>query len=92
MDFQDHPELRNASCDRNVGGSCDRHQCEYLTGAAGLTGLGDGVTAAAGTFTVVNSTTITVTLNMPSTATPAILNIGVTTPIGTTTPLPFTVN
>jgi hypothetical protein len=63
-----------------------------LTGATGLTGLGGGVTAAAGTFTVVNSTTITVTLNITSTATLGIRNIGVTTPIGTTNTLPFTVN
>jgi hypothetical protein len=63
-----------------------------LTGATGLTGLGAGVTAAAGTFTVVNSTTITVTLNVSSTATVGVHNIGVTTPIGTTNSLPFTVN
>jgi IPT/TIG domain len=63
-----------------------------LTGATGLTGLGGGVSAAAGTFTVVNSTTINVTLNVSSTATTGIRNIGVTTPIGTTNTLPFTVN
>jgi len=63
-----------------------------LTGATGLTGLGAGITAAAGTFTVVNSTTITVTLNVSSTATVGVHNIGVTTPIGTTNSLPFTVN
>ena len=71
MNFQDHSELGKASCDRTVAN---------FTGATGLTGLGDGVTAAAGTFTVVNSTTITVTLNL------------VATPIGTTSTLPFTVN
>jgi hypothetical protein len=63
-----------------------------LTGATGLTGLGAGVTLAPGTFTVVNSTTITATLNVSSTATTGIRNIGVTTPIGTTNTLPFTVN
>ena len=62
------------------------------TGATGLTGLSGGVTAAAGTFTVVNSTTITVTLNVSSTATTGIRNIGVNTPIGTTNTLPFTIN
>jgi hypothetical protein len=63
-----------------------------LTGATGLTGLGSGVTAAAGTFTVVNSSAITVTLNVSSTATIGFRNIGVTTPIGATNTLPFTVN
>jgi IPT/TIG domain len=63
-----------------------------LTGATGLTGLGGGVSVAAGTFTVVNSDTITVTLNVSSTATVGIRNIGVTTPIGTTNTLPFTIN
>jgi len=63
-----------------------------LTGATGLTGLGGGVSLAPGTFTVVNSTTITATLNVASTATTGIRNIGVTTPIGTTNTLPFTVN
>ncbi len=63
-----------------------------LTGATGLTGLGGGVTLGLGTFTVVNSTTITATLNVASTATTGIRNIGVTTPIGTTNTLPFTVN
>jgi len=66
-----------------------------LTGATGLTGLGgggSGVTVAPGTFTVVNSTTITVTLNVSSTVTTGIRNIGVTTPIGTTNTLPFTIN
>jgi hypothetical protein len=63
-----------------------------LTGATALTGLSGGVTAASGTFTVVNSTTITVTLNITSTATTGIRNFGVTTPIGTTNTLPFTVN
>ena len=50
------------------------------------------MTLAPGTFTVVNSTTITATLNVSSTATTGIRNIGVTTPIGTTNTLPFTVN
>jgi hypothetical protein len=62
-----------------------------LTGATGLTGLGSGVSAAAGSFTV-SPTTITVTLNVLSTATTGIKNIGVTTPIGTTNTVPFTVN
>jgi len=63
-----------------------------LTGATALTGLGTGVTVATGTFTVVNSTTITATLNIASTATTGIRNIGVTTPIGTTNTMAFTVN
>jgi len=63
-----------------------------LTGATALTGLGGGVTLAPGTFTVVNSTTINATLNVLSTATPGIRNIGVTTPIGPSNTLPFTVN
>jgi hypothetical protein len=63
-----------------------------LTGATALTGLSGGVSVATGTFAVVNSTTITVTLNITSTATTGIRNIGVTTPIGTTNTLPFTVN
>ena len=64
-----------------------------LTGATGLTGLGGGgggITVSG--FTVVNATTITATLNVSSTATTGIRNIGVTTPIGTTNALPFTVN
>jgi hypothetical protein len=63
-----------------------------LTGATTLTGLGGGVTLATGTFTVVNSTTINATLNVSSTATTGIRNIGVTTPIGNTNTLAFTVN
>ena len=64
-----------------------------LTGATGLTGLGGGGSGVTATnFTVVNSTTITVTLNISSTATTGIRNIGVTTPIGTTNTLPFTIN
>ena len=63
-----------------------------LTGATGLNGLGGGVSLAAGTFTVVNSTTITATLNITSGATVTIRNIGVATPIGNTNTVPFTVN
>jgi hypothetical protein len=48
--------------------------------------------SAPSTLTVANSTTITVTLNVLSTTTPGVLNIGVTTPIGTTNTLPFTVS
>jgi len=64
-----------------------------LTGATGLTGLGGGGSGVTATnFTVVNSTTITVTLNISSTVTTGIRNIGVATSIGTTNTLPFTIN
>ncbi|HUD65216.1 MAG TPA: IPT/TIG domain-containing protein, partial [Candidatus Sulfotelmatobacter sp.] len=63
-----------------------------LTGATGLTGTGGGVTVAAGTFTVVNSTTINVTLNVASTATLGVHNLGVASPNGNSNTLPFTVN
>ena len=62
-----------------------------LTGAAGLNGLGGGVTVASGTFSVVNSTTITATLNISATATLATRNLSVTTPGGTSNAVAFTV-
>jgi hypothetical protein len=63
-----------------------------LTGATGLTGLGNGVSIVAGTFTVVNSTTVTATLSISSTATTGARNIAVTTGIGNTSTVAFTVN
>ena len=62
-----------------------------LTGATGLNGLGGGVSVATGTFNVVNSTTITATLNITSGAGLGNRNISVTTPIGTTNTVSFTV-
>jgi hypothetical protein len=62
-----------------------------LAGATGLTGLGTGVSVATGTFQV-SSTSVTATLNVASTATAGISTIAVTTPIGTTNTVPFTVN
>ena len=63
-----------------------------LTGATALTGLGTGVSVATGTFHVVGSTSVTATLNIASSATAGIRNITVTTPIGTTNTVAFTVN
>jgi hypothetical protein len=61
--------------------------------ATGLTGLGGGVTLAAGSFHVVNPTTVTATLNVSSTATIGAHNIGVaTSTMGNSNTLPFTVN
>ena len=64
-----------------------------LTGATGLTGLGAGLTLAPGSLAVNSTgTSITARLNVTSTATLEIHNIGVTTPVGTTNAIPFTVN
>ena len=62
-----------------------------LNGTTGLTGLGTGVTLVAGTLNVVNDTTVTASLAISTTATVGIHNIGLTTPIGTTNTIPFTV-
>jgi hypothetical protein len=63
-----------------------------LSGGTGLAGLGTGVTVATGSFVVVNSTTITATLNIASTAPAGVRNIAVTTASnGTSTSVPFTV-
>ena len=64
-----------------------------LTGATALTGLGTGVSVAAGTFQVVSSTSVTATLNIASTATTGISNIAVaTTSNGPSNTVTFTVN
>ncbi len=60
-----------------------------LTGTTAITGLGAGVTASA--ITVVNSTTVTASLAISATATLGIRNLGLTTPIGATNTIPFTV-
>jgi hypothetical protein len=62
-----------------------------LTGTTGVSGLGAGVSLVAGSLTVVNSTTVTASLAISTTATVSIRNIGLTTPIGTTNTIPFTV-
>jgi hypothetical protein len=62
-----------------------------LTGAVGLNGLGGGVSLVAGSLTVVNSTTVTASLAISTTATVSIRNIGLTTAIGNTNTIPFTV-
>jgi hypothetical protein len=68
----------------------------FTASGTSIGGLGSGVTLAAGSLTVVNSTTITATFNVSSTAATGAANarnITVTTPGGTTTPaIPFTVN
>jgi hypothetical protein len=62
-----------------------------LGGTTALTGLGAGVTLVAGSLTNVSPTTVTATLAISATATGEIHNIGLTTPIGTTNTIPFTV-
>ena len=62
-----------------------------LTGATGLAISGTGVTVAAGSFTVVNDTTITATLNITSTATLSARTIGVALGAVTTNTVTFTV-
>jgi hypothetical protein len=61
-----------------------------LSGATGLTGLGAGITVATGTFTS-SATQVTASLVIAPGAALGIRNIGVTTPVGTTNTLPFTV-
>jgi len=63
-----------------------------LTGATGLNGLTGGVTLAAGSFAVTNSNTVRAILNIPSSVTTGIMNIGVATPKGNTNTVTFTVN
>jgi hypothetical protein len=63
-----------------------------LAGANGVSGLsGNGVTQVTGSFTVVNSTTVTVRVNITAGASTATRNVAVTTNIGTTNTVPFTV-
>jgi hypothetical protein len=63
-----------------------------LTGASAVTGLGGGVTLVAGSLTVVSSTTVTASLTISTTATTTTPhNLGLTTPIGNTNTIPFTV-
>jgi hypothetical protein len=60
-----------------------------LTGATGLNGTGNGVTAS--NFAVVNDTTVTATLTIGAAATVGSRNIGVVTPDGNTNTEPFAV-
>ncbi len=60
-----------------------------LTGASAVTGLGGGVSF--NTLTVVNSSTVTANLVISPGTALGIRNIGLTTPIGTTNTIPFTV-
>ena len=64
-----------------------------LSGASGVTGLtGNGVTIVANSFTVVNSTQVTVRVNITATASTGIRIVRLTTTSnGTTNALPFTV-
>ena len=57
-----------------------------------MNGLETGVTIASGTFTVVNDTSVTATLNIDPTAAAAVLPIGVATPSGNSNTVNFTVN
>jgi hypothetical protein len=64
-----------------------------LAGGTGVTGLtGNGVTLVANSFTVVNSTTVTVRVNITAGASTATRNVAVTTNnVGTTNTVPFSV-
>ena len=62
-----------------------------LSGATGITGLNGGVSLVAGSFHVVNATTVNATLNVPLTATIGVRNLTLTTNIGPTNTVPFTV-
>ncbi len=62
-----------------------------LTGTTAVTGLGGGVSLVAGSLTVVSPTSVTASLAISTTATVSIRNIGLTTPIGNTNTIPFTV-
>jgi hypothetical protein len=62
-----------------------------LTGTTGISGLGGGVSLVAGSLTVVSSTQVNATLAISAGATLGIHNLGLTTPIGATNTLPFTV-
>jgi hypothetical protein len=63
-----------------------------VAGTTTVTGLGGGITLVAGSVSVVNSTTVTASLVISAGATlGGIHNIDVSTPIGTTNTVPFTV-
>jgi hypothetical protein len=61
-----------------------------LSGATGLTGLGGGVSLVAGSLTS-TATSVTARLSITNTATLGVINIGVTTPGGTSNTEPFRV-
>jgi hypothetical protein len=61
-----------------------------LTGSTGFGGLGT-ITVLAGSFDVVNDTTITASLVIPANAVTGVRNISVTTPAGATGTVAFTV-
>ena len=60
-----------------------------LTGETGLTGIGNAITVS--NFKVVNSTTITATFTISTSATTGVRNVSVTGPFGTTNSVAFTV-
>jgi hypothetical protein len=62
-----------------------------LTGTTAISGLGGGVSLVAGSLTVASATQVNATLAISATATLGIHNLGLTTPIGATNTLPFTV-
>jgi hypothetical protein len=62
-----------------------------LTGTTGISGLGGGITLVAGSLNVVSATQVNANLAISAAATLGIHNLGLTTPIGTTNTLPFTV-
>ena len=62
-----------------------------LSGATGLTNMNNGLSLAAGTFHVVNSTTVTATINISASAAATQRTIAVATSIGNTNTVAFTV-
>jgi Bacterial Ig domain len=64
-----------------------------LTGTSAVNGLtGSGVTLVPGSLTVVNSSTVTVRINVTLTASTSTRNVSLTTPIGTTGTVSFSVH
>jgi hypothetical protein len=62
-----------------------------LSQATGLSGLGNGVSLVSGSLTVVDASHVTARVNITTTASTGNRNIAVTTGIGTTNTVPFTV-
>ncbi len=62
-----------------------------LTGTTAVTGLSAGVTLVSGSLNVVSSTQVTASLAIAGTATTGVKNLGLTTPIGNTNTIAFTV-
>jgi hypothetical protein len=65
---------------------------QFLTGATGLTGLGNGVAVVNGTFHVVNDSTITANLNIQPSATTGVRNVAAVIPFGNSTTVDFTIS